>query len=333
MGAVLAALGEDTIADLGVVGDLGSLTEQLRGAAAPVLVAVEARPRRARLEAELSSLLDGRTLSELSADAAAAREVLAVAGPGDAGSGDPVAEALAAAGGSRLPTGDSGPGGRAELLRRRDAVAARRDECASLLAGHEGRLSAMPDPRLAEAEASLEAARREVERVEAFEATLLRARHHLRAAEQVAYRFIAPPLAARLSAWLPEVTDGRYTEALVDPETLDVTVRQSSGRLRPAGRLSHGTAEQIYLLLRLAMCELLTEPAEVCPVLLDEVTVHADEVRAAAMLAVIQRVAADRQVVVFTQERRVAEWGRRSQLAGRARFVELGPAGAVSSAA
>ena len=51
------------------------------------------------------------------------------------------------------------------------------------------------------------------------------------------------------------------------------------------------------------------------------------------MLAVIQRVAADRQVVVFTQERRVAEWGRRAQLAGWARFVELGPAGAVSSAA
>jgi uncharacterized protein YhaN len=76
--------------------------------------------------------------------------------------------------------------------------------------------------------------------------------------------------------------------------------------------LGHGLrrtcAEQIYLLLRVALAERLTKPGEVCPLILDEVTLQADRERKQAMLEVLRRLSAGRQVILFTQEDDVRAW-------------------------
>ena len=94
-------------------------------------------------------------------------------------------------------------------------------------------------------------------------------------AEEEVNRNVAPRLKASLEHWLPQVTNERHTSATVGVETLEIGIGTEHG-IKPAKNLSHGTAEQIYLLLRIALVDHLTRPDEPCPLLLDDVTVQSD---------------------------------------------------------
>jgi uncharacterized protein YhaN len=138
------------------------------------------------------------------------------------------------------------------------------------------------------------------------------------------HRDLAPELATRTAGHLAQVTGGRYDEVRVDPATLEVRVRDEHGELRRAGQLSHGTAEQIYLLLRVAMADVLAR-YESCPLLLDDPTVHADPARTRALLTVLHQISRERQVVLFTQEAAVATWAAATLDPARDLLVELDP--------
>ena len=163
-------------------------------------------------------------------------------------------------------------------------------------------------PSVAEAEERLAAAEAELSRIREVQRTLTLTRDFLAHAQRRIHRDIAPVLARTLTERLPEITTGRYVEALVDPATLQVQVCGSDGRWRTADRLSVGTAEQIYLLLRIALATHLCAPGETCPLLLDDVTVQADAQRTIAILDMLLAEAADRQIVLFAQEPLVASW-------------------------
>lgn len=105
---------------------------------------------------------------------------------------------------------------------------------------------------------------------------------------------------------------------------LQVRVRAAGGTWREATRLSHGTAEQIYLLLRVAMAEHLVTTGEPILLLLDDPTVQADRQRTEAIMGVLHRLSADRQIIVFSQEDEVHAWARAS-LPPEA-LIELDPA-------
>jgi uncharacterized protein YhaN len=125
---------------------------------------------------------------------------------------------------------------------------------------------------------------------------------------------------------LPLITDGRYVDVRVDPETLRVEVRALDGHWRQATGLSTGTAEQIYLLLRMAMAEHLVTTAESCPLILDDVTVQSDAERTARIMEVLHDTSADRQVILFTQEDEVATWAVANLLGDADSYQELDPA-------
>ena len=127
-------------------------------------------------------------------------------------------------------------------------------------------------------------------------------------------------------AWLPEITVGRYVDARVDPETLQVHVSDKTGAWREAALMSHGTAEQIYLLLRLAMAQYLTEPFEVCPLILDEITVQTDSRRKQKLLDTLKAVSEVRQVILFSQEEEVYAWARNNLSEPESRIIKLTPA-------
>ena len=178
-------------------------------------------------------------------------------------------------------------------------------------------------PNVAAAEEELAAARRELERINRLDTTLQRTREFLQRAEDRVHRDMAPRLGKSISEWLPAVTQGRYTDAVVDPQTLVVKVRDAQGRLREATRLSHGTAEQVYLLLRIALVEHLTAPDEVCPLILDEVTVQCDVQRTRSVLGLLHDVSRTRQVILFTQEPEVLEWAERNLAGEGDKLVQL----------
>ncbi|WP_439655795.1 AAA family ATPase [Lentzea sp. HUAS TT2] len=163
-------------------------------------------------------------------------------------------------------------------------------------------------PSVPDAEEAVQAATAILAEVTAEVEAIDLASRYLTAAREKVHSTIAPALESTLRTWLPSVTDGRYVDAAVDPSTLTVRVCAASESWHQASRLSLGTAEQVYLLLRVALAQhLATEP---CPLLLDDVTVQADDARTRAVLDLLLQLSADRQIVLFAQDAAVAEWAR-----------------------
>jgi len=165
-------------------------------------------------------------------------------------------------------------------------------------------------PGVARADEEVEAAEAELRRIEQLRRTTALTRRFLARAQEQTHADLAPVLAATLRSWLPGVTRGRYVDATVDPETLAIQVYGSGGRWRPVDRLSTGTTDQVYLLLRVALAQHLATTGETCPLLLDGVTAHSDDERTREILDLLLRLAAERQVVLFTQEESVLRWAR-----------------------
>lgn len=165
-------------------------------------------------------------------------------------------------------------------------------------------------PSVTLAEEELAGAEAELLRLTRSRETLERTRQFLEVAQDRVNHDIAPVLSQLISDRLGGVTDGRYSDVRVDPQDLTVRVRLADGTLQPAHVLSHGTAEQVYLLLRVAMAERLSKPGEVCPLILDDVTVQSDRVRTHAILVTLLTLSRERQVILFSQEDEVLEWAR-----------------------
>lgn len=181
---------------------------------------------------------------------------------------------------------------------------------------------------VAEAEEEVAAAEEDRRRIRDLDETLQRTKRFLEDAQDRIHRTVAPLLRETLNNWLPSVTSGRYEEALVDPETLEVKVRARGGRWRKAHLLSHGTAEQVYLLLRIAMVEHLTNGrGESCPIVFDDVMVQCDVKRKKAILNLLHALSAERQVILFTLEEEVAEWARVNLREARDRLEYLDATG------
>ncbi|SER30738.1 Uncharacterized protein YhaN [Lentzea xinjiangensis] len=183
------------------------------------------------------------------------------------------------------------------------ALAASRDALAATVAELSRCLPSVPD-----AEEAVQAAAAALAEVTAEAEAVDLASRYLTAAREKVHSTIAPALEDTLRTWLPLVTDGRYVDAAVDPVSLTVRVCASSDTWHQASRLSLGTAEQVYLLLRVALAQHLA--TESCPLLLDDVTVQADDARTRAVLDLLLRLSGDRQIVLFAQETAVVEWAR-----------------------
>ncbi len=179
---------------------------------------------------------------------------------------------------------------------------------------------------VAEAEEELERAEAEHARVTNLGDILSKTRQFLQQAQEEAHRDIAPHLVKALTPWIKKVTGGRYSTVMVDPQDLMVRVSSDGGELRDAPLLSHGTTEQIYLLLRVAMAGLLTRASgETCPLLLDDVTVHCDSERQTAILNLLQEISRERQVILFSQEPETLSWAERHLRRDIDRLIKLDP--------
>ncbi len=241
---------------------------------------------------ELRSLLSGTTLTALEAEARQREESLTrLASQVDVG----MAAAVAL---------DEDVDARVDELQ--SAVDAAREAWARARGQADRQLASMQS--VAEAEEALATAEAELGHLRQLDATLDTTRRFLEGAQERVHRDVAATLNGALVRWLPRVTAGRYVEARVDPLSLRVDVADSSGAWYQAPLLSHGTAEQVYLLLRVAMAQHLTRAGEVCPLLLDDVTVHADAERERAILETLHALSRERQVVLFSQEQSVLAW-------------------------
>ena len=176
---------------------------------------------------------------------------------------------------------------------------------------------------VAEAEEMLAAAETEFKRVRELDRLTAATLEFLRTAKEQVQHDIAPRLADAIADRLPQVTGGRYQEARVNPEDLNIQVRATGGKWRDATLVSQGTSEQIYLLLRLALAEQLVTTNETAPLLLDDVMVQSDRGRTMALLALMHEVSQTRQVILFSQEGAVREWAVENLASSRDSLVLL----------
>ncbi|MBX6378008.1 MAG: hypothetical protein IRY95_05600, partial [Clostridia bacterium] len=127
-----------------------------------------------------------------------------------------------------------------------------------------------------------------------------------------------------------QVTGGRYTRVVQDTtgaEGLGVglVVLEATGARKAPAHLSRGTAEQLYLALRLGLADTFGRRSAALPLVMDDVLVNFDPVRAerflAALLAYLEE--GGRQALLFTCHPETVDRVRR--LAPRATLLELPP--------
>ena len=110
----------------------------------------------------------------------------------------------------------------------------------------------------------------------------------------------SPQLAQKAADYMDYLTDGRYDE-LVLARDLSAKARSADDPTpRDTAYLSAGTADLLYLSVRLALCELTCPADDPCPLVLDDTLVNFDDARAARAMALFREIAQHRQVILFT---------------------------------
>jgi uncharacterized protein YhaN len=166
-------------------------------------------------------------------------------------------------------------------------------------------------------------AKRAVTQVETLASCLDAAISELTRAKEQANASIAPALADRMRPWLPRVTNGRYLDVTVDSSDLTMQVAEITGHTRQADRLSLGTTEQMYLLLRVTLSQVLSGGTETAPLIFDDVTTQSDTARTIAVMELLHELSTEHQVILFTQEDEVVEWAQQHVDPDRDKIIPL----------
>ena len=144
-----------------------------------------------------------------------------------------------------------------------------------------------------------------IARLEDVYAALEIAQSTLSAATAGLQRRFAPRISQRAKDLFSQLTQGRYTQLRLGEDLqLDVSA-QGEDTLRGALWRSDGTADQLYLALRLAVAEELTPNA---PLVLDDALVRFDDTRLAVAMDILKETARDKQVILFTCQHREANY-------------------------
>ena len=145
--------------------------------------------------------------------------------------------------------------------------------------------------------ARLDTLNRRITRLEDTYYALEMAQDSLREATMQLQRRFAPRIAKRAQTIFGKLTDGRYDKLILNQDLSLNTSAENEDTLRSAQWRSDGTADQLYLALRLAVAEELTPHA---PLVLDDALVRFDDARLQKAMAILKEEAQERQVIVFT---------------------------------
>lgn len=165
-----------------------------------------------------------------------------------------------------------------------------------------GKQQALGDPailsaRLEQVEEELERRRREYQAISIAMETLQQAN------AQLQQRF-SPQLNRAAGALLSRLTGGKYHALSLDKELEASASGERDVLPHSALYLSKGTVDQIYLAVRLAVCDLCLPDA---PLVLDEALAAFDDVRAKRALELLQELSEQRQILLFSCHNRESQ--------------------------
>jgi len=112
------------------------------------------------------------------------------------------------------------------------------------------------------------------------------------------------PLLRRAGEFFSELTMGSFTNLIPDfndkGEDVLVGLRANTNTSVPISGMSDGTADQLYLALRLASLELYLEKHPPIPFILDDILINFDDDRAVAVLKTLASISQHTQILFFT---------------------------------
>jgi len=162
-----------------------------------------------------------------------------------------------------------------------------------------GRMDAIGDPR--EWERKLAEEERRVETLRKYESALELARETLRAAEAQLQQRFAPRISKRAQDLMGKLTGGRYDRLRLEKDLRLHAGAAGEDTLREILWRSDGTADQLYLALRLVVAEELTPEALL---ILDDALVRFDDTRLRAALEILKEISETKQILLFTCQSR-----------------------------
>ncbi|MFD0588144.1 AAA family ATPase [Paenibacillus sp. GCM10027627] len=135
-----------------------------------------------------------------------------------------------------------------------------------------------------------------------------------------------PAVLRNASRYIRHLTQGKYIRVHASSNRQGIEVENRDGQWVDSGKLSRGTAEQLYLAMRLALAKEY-KPGANMPLLLDDPFVNFDADRLKAAIKWVAELADERQIVLFTCH----EHTRDMLLAARgdAKLVDLSSAAAL----
>ena len=120
----------------------------------------------------------------------------------------------------------------------------------------------------------------------------------------------SPSLGRRSAEIFRELTGGRYSGVVLD-RSFHLSAEPTEDTVyRDAQLLSVGAADQLYLAVRLAICELVLPADEPPPLILDDALTNYDDARCVKALNWLRKEAEHRQILLFTCHSREAEFFR-----------------------
>ena len=190
----------------------------------------------------------------------------------------------------------------AELEGTREALAAAKSAADRLT----GRLHAVGDPAVLASVREEQLAQKE--QLEGEYAALQLALEALDAANTTLQNRFSPELGRRAAEIFSGLTGGRYGGVVLDRSFRLSAEPAGEGVYREAELLSAGALDQLYLAVRLAICDLVLPPEKTVPIVLDDALANFDDSRCAAALRYLKEAARGRQILLFTCHSREADF-------------------------
>ena len=112
----------------------------------------------------------------------------------------------------------------------------------------------------------------------------------------------SPALGARAAEIFARITGGRYQKVLLSRDFSLET--DSEGAQRSVQLLSQGASDQLYLAVRLAICDMVLPAENRVPLVLDDALLSFDDDRLHAALDYLLEESEQRQILLFTCQKR-----------------------------
>ena len=191
---------------------------------------------------------------------------------------------------------------RAELQTALDALARCRREAQSTFDYTSGRCRAIGDA--AELEAALTQKRDELAQKQAEYDAIALAMESLQSANTALQNRFSPALSRRVGELFSRLTGGKYESVLLDRTFSAQAGETGESVSHDAQLLSLGTLDQLYLAVRLAICESVLPADDPPPIVLDDALVRFDDERCRAALELLLEESKSRQILLFTCQHR-----------------------------